>query len=95
MTPTKVINSISLNMQVIHIIYEPIISNVTSPSTDFLCECCHAIVLIFLLSNFTLKFYLKNSAAMRGVSPSIDRLLGFCFFKKIFSQTLPPCVELM
>jgi len=34
------------------------------------CECCHAITLMFLLSNFTLKFYLRNPAAMRGVSPS-------------------------
>ena len=35
----------------------------------FFCECCHAIILIFVLSNFTLKFYLKNPAATRGVSP--------------------------
>ena len=36
----------------------------------FFCECCHAIILIFLLSNFTLKFYLKKSAATRGISPN-------------------------
>ena len=77
MTPTKVINSISLNMQVIRIIQESIISNVTSTSTMaiylcfpsiFLCECCHAIILIFLLSNFTLN--LRNPAGTRRVSPS-------------------------
>ena len=37
---------------------------------QFFCECCHAIILIFLLSNFTLKFYLRNPAATCGVSPS-------------------------
>ena len=83
MAPTKVINSISLNMQVIRIIQEPIISNVTLTSTraiylcfpSIFCECCHAIILIFVLSNFTLKFYLKNPAATR-VSPSyINRCL--------------------
>ena len=77
MTPTKVINSISLNMQVIRIIQESIISNATSTSTRaiylsfssiFFCECCHAIILIFLFSNFTLN--LRNPAATRGVSPS-------------------------
>ena len=35
----------------------------------FFYECCHAIILIFLLSNFTLN--LRNPAATRGVSPSI------------------------
>jgi len=38
----------------------------------FFCECCHAIILIFLLSNFTLKFYLRNLAATRGVSSSFS-----------------------
>jgi hypothetical protein len=33
-------------------------------------DCCHVITLVFLLSHFTLKFYLKLSAASRGVSPS-------------------------
>ena len=84
MAPTKVINSISLNIQVIRIIYEPIISNDTSASTRgiylcfplIFCECCHAIILIFLLSNFTLKFYLRNPAVMRGVSPSTGESKG-------------------
>ena len=35
------------------------------------CECCHVITLVFLFSNFILKFYLKNPATMCGVSPSI------------------------
>ena len=40
-------------------------------SIDFFCEYCHTIILIFPYSIFTLKFYLKNPAATRGVSPSI------------------------
>ena len=83
MASTKVINSISLNMQAIHIIYEPIISDATSPSTKTIylclppifCECYHAITLVFLLSNFILKFYLRNPAATREVSPSILYIL--------------------
>ena len=78
MAPTKVINSITLNMQAIYIIHESIISDAISPSTrtiylylpPIFCECCHAITLVFLLSNFSLKFYLRNPAASRGVSPS-------------------------
>ena len=38
-------------------------------SIDFFCECCHAIILIFLLSNFTLKF--KKSCSNARVSPSL------------------------
>ena len=63
MAPTKVINSITLNMQAIYIIQESIISDAISPSTrtiylylpPIFCECCHAITLVFLLSNFSFK----------------------------------------
>ena len=35
------------------------------------CECCQLITLVFLILNFTLTFYLRNTAATRGVSPSL------------------------
>ena len=77
MEPTKVINSISLNMQVSasyrNPLYQmshqrPLWPSIYVFHRFFLCECCHAIILIFLLSNFTLN--LRNPAATRRVSPS-------------------------
>jgi len=41
-------------------------------------ECWDAITLVFLLSNFTLKFHLRNPAATRRVSPNSYRVLKYC-----------------
>ena len=35
-------------------------------------ECCHAIILVFLFSNFILKFCLKNPATTHEVSPKVQ-----------------------
>ena len=98
MAPTKVVNSITLNMQAIHITETNYIrrhvaihqDHLFMSSTNFFCECCHAITLVYLFSNFTLKFYLRNSAAARSYHlvsyPSCVFTTTPCLFQNINNQ---------
>jgi len=49
-------------------------------------ECCHAIILIFLLSILTLKFYLRNPATTRGVSSSYSNFWFPCHWAAVWAH---------
>ena len=75
MTPTKIINSISLSMQVIRVIQESIISNATSTSTRAIYLCFPSIFLGMLPCNHlnfsTFKFHVKfkkSRSNARGIT---------------------------
>jgi hypothetical protein len=51
-------------------------NNMLSYIMLFTNECCHVITLVFLLSHFSLKFYLKIPTSMRGVSPSVKQIVA-------------------
>ena len=97
----KFISSISFNMPAIypHYIRTYYITRHTTIHWDrtiyfclppFFFECCHAITLVFLFSNFTLKFYLRNSAATRSYRlvsyPSCVFATTPCLFQNINNQ---------